>query len=370
MQSPSEQFQEAEMLESGALRRTPAAAKDVVGGDDPRAAIWELLRGQWRFSALYAFVDLDIAGWLRDGPLSAAQLAGRSGADRLALARLLRTATGLGVVRTVPAADGPRYALTPAGETLCGDVPRSMRSVVIPQGAPDFLEAMGSLAEAVRDGKSPFAARFGSMYGYLEEHPEARHHFDAHMATRSRSIAEAVVDRYDFAGIGTIADVGGGVGTVLAAILEANPALRGILFELEPVIPRARKELEAQGVAGRCELVAGDFFTSVPVADAYVLSNIVHNWDDEMALRVLRNVRAAVPAHGRVLLLDIMLPGDDEPHLGKELDMRMLALYDGARERGEQEYLGLVAAAGLRTGRVIELPYALSLIEAWPADAE
>ncbi|MFC5754119.1 methyltransferase [Actinomadura rugatobispora] len=349
------------------LETTTVRDKNVVDDDDPRAQIWEVLRGQWRFSALYAFVDLELADRLGSGPLTVDTLAERCGGDRLALSRLLRTAAGLGIVRSVPGEDGlGRYALTPAGETLRTDVPRSMRSVVIPQGAPDFLEAMGSLAEAVRDGRSPFATRFGTMYGYLEQHPEARHHFDAHMSTRSRSIAEAVVAEYDFSGIGVIADLGGGVGTVLATILRAAPNLRGLLFELEPVVARAAGFLADQGVADRCELVAGDFFTSVPAADAYILSNIVHNWDDDGALRILTNMREVMPDHGRALLLDILLPEDDRPHLGKDLDMRMLALYDGARERGEDEYLALLGKAGLRPNRVIELPYALSLIEALP----
>jgi SAM-dependent methyltransferase len=351
-----------------ATREIPLSDKDVVDGSDPRAVIWQLLRGQWRFSALYAFVDLDLAGRLRDGPLTVPELAERVGGDRVALGRLLRTAAGIGVVRTVVPENGvERYALTPAGETLRDDVCRSMRPVVIPQGTPDFLEAMGSLADAVRNGRSPFVAEYGSMYGYLERHPEARPHFDGHMSTRSRSIAEGVVAEYDFTAITTIADVGGGVGTILATILEANPGMRGILFELESVIGRAGDFLAAQGVADRCELVTGDFFVSVPQADAYVLSNIVHNWNDDDALRILRNLRAAMPEHGRALLLDILLPEDDRPHLGKELDMRMLALYDGARERGEEEYLTLLGKAGLRHSQVIELPYALSLIEAFPA---
>jgi DNA-binding HxlR family transcriptional regulator len=347
------------------MQKTRLSEKDVVDRDDPRALIWELLRGQWRFSALYAFVDLDLACWLGDGPLSVAALAERSGLDRAALARLLRTVASLGVVRTVKSESEPdRYALTPAGETLREDIHRSMRSVVIPQGAPHFLEAMGSLAYAVRNGKSPFAAQHGSMYSYLDGHPEARHHFDAHMATRSRSIAEAVVATYDFTGIGAIADLGGGVGTILATVLRATPGLRGLLFELEPVIASARAFLKAEGVADRCDLIVGNFFTSVPRADAYMLSNIMHNWNDEDALRILHNLRAVIPDQGRVLFLDILLPADDEPHLGKELDMRMLALYDGARERTKEEYLALLDKACLRISGVTELPYALSLIEA------
>jgi SAM-dependent methyltransferase/DNA-binding HxlR family transcriptional regulator len=350
------------------LEALTGTAKDVVSSEDPRSNVWEMLRAQWRFSALYAFVELDLAGSLSDGPRTVEQIAEQGRLHPVALARLLRTAASMGLVSTMREANRPvDYALTPVGETLRSDAPRSMRSVVIPQGAPDFLQAMGSLNEAVRTGKSPFASQFGSLYGYFASHPEARHHFDAHMATRSRSIAEAAVAAYDFGGISTIADIGGGVGTVLATILRSQPAMRGVLFELAPVLAEAATFLSAEGVADRTELVSGDFFAAVPAAaDAYLLSNIVHNWNDEDALVILRNVRAVLPENGRVLLLDILLPEDDRPHLGKELDMRMLALYDGAQERLEGEYMALLDKAGLRPARVIELPYALSLIEAVP----
>lgn len=347
-----------------------AGARDVVSADDPRAAIWELIRGQWRFSALYAFVDLELADRMADAAVSVGELADRAGLDAPALGRLLRTNAALGVVRTVgpAAADGlsHRYELTATGRTLCAADERSMRSVVIPQGAPEFVTAMASLADAVRTGRAPFADRFGSFYGYLDANPEARAHFDAHMATRSRTIAQAVAERYDFTGIGRLADIGGGLGTILAVLLRANPGLHGLLFDLAPVIARAKGFLAGEGVLERCELVEGDFFAEVPSADAYVLSNIVHNWADEAALRILRGVRAAVPAHGRVLLLDMLLTDDDRPHLGKELDMRLLALHQGGRERTATQYLGLLDAAGLEPARVIELPFALSLIEAFP----
>ncbi|QNP75108.1 hydroxyneurosporene methyltransferase [Streptomyces roseirectus] len=346
----------------------PPAPDSVVDGDDPRALVWDIIRGEWRFSALYAFVALDLARWLRDGPLDVAELARRCGADAGALARLLRTNAALGVVRTVSVREGRRcYALTPAGLTLHGGAEHSMRSVVIPQGAPDFREAMGSLAEAVRAGRSPFVTRFGSLYAYLEGDPEARGHFDAHMATRSRTIADAAVARYDFSGVSCLVDVGGGVGTILAAVLKANPRVRGVLFELEHVLPGAREFLASEGVLDRCELVAGDFFRSVPRADAYLLSNVLHNWSDTDAIAIGRTVVSAMSGAGRCLFLDMLLPEDDRPHLGKDLDMRMLALHPGGRERGRAEYLALLREAGLVAERVVDLPYALSLIEAVPA---
>ncbi|MFC9848524.1 methyltransferase [Streptomyces sp. NPDC060223] len=339
-------------------------AKDVVDESDPRALIWDLLRGQWRFSALYAFVDLDVAGALCDGPLPVPELAEKLGVDRVALGRLLRTVAALGVVRSEDVAGTPRYRLTPAGESLCADAPGSMRSVSLLQGAPDLLDAMGSLAAAVRDGCSSFAARFGSFYGWLATSPESRKHFDIFMTTRSRAIAEAAVAAIDLSGIGTLADIGGGKGTVLATALRVTPGMRGLLLDLEPVMAGAREFMAEQGMADRCEFVVGDFFQAVPKADAYLLSNIVHNWDDDDALRLLGNIRRELPKHGRVLLLDMLLPEGDAPHLGKEMDMRLLALYDGGRERGEQEYLALLGKAGLSVERVVELPYALSLIEA------
>ncbi|MFJ7277128.1 methyltransferase [Kitasatospora sp. NPDC098663] len=352
----------------GQVKDMVGQVKDVVGGDDPRAVIWEVIRGQWRFSALYAFVELDLARWLSERPMGVSELAGLCALDEGALARLLRTNATLGVVRSVPdGKGGSRYALTEAGRTLDAGDERSMRSVVIPQGAPDFMDAMGALADAVRTGKSPFGAKFGSFYAYLDSHPEARQHFDAHMVTRSRAIAEAVVARYDFAGIGSFADIGGGAGTILATVLHANAELHGVLFELPSVVAGAQAFLAAELVIDRCEVVAGDFFKAVPTADAYLLSNIVHNWADDTAVTILRNVRSAMPDHGRVLLLDMLLPDDDRPHLGKELDMRMLALHQGGRERTEAEYFGLLREADLTVRRVVELPFALSLIEAVPA---
>jgi hypothetical protein len=339
--------------------------KDVVGQDDPRALIWDLLRGQWRFSAVYALVDLDVAGALRDGPLSVDEIAERCGLDPVALGRLLRTVAALGLVRTVPDRTG-RYALTEAGEFLRADVHGSMRSVTLLQGAPDLLDAMGALAVAVREGRSSFAARYGSFYGWLAENPYFRKHFDTFMTTRSRSIADAVVASYDFTGIETLADLGGGRGTVLSTALRATPGMRGLLLDLEQVMAGAREFLAAEGVADRCELVVGDFFEAVPEADAYLLCNIVHNWDDDDALRILGHVRRGVPAGGRVLLLDMLLPDGDVPHLGKEMDMRLLALYDGGLERCEADYLALLGKAGFRVGQVIDLPYALSLVEAHP----
>jgi hypothetical protein len=159
----------------------------------------------------------------------------------------------------------------------------------------------------------------------------------------------------DFSGAQTLVDVGGGQGTFLAAILSVNPAMRGILLDLDRSIPLARKYLADSGVGDRCDFVAGDFFKAVPAGgDTYFVAHIVHNWDDEQVLTILRGVRTVIPGHGRLLLLEQVLPDDDRPHFGKDVDIRLLTLHSG-RERTLAEYSALLKAAGFSTGEVIEL---------------
>lgn len=334
--------------------------------DGSTAPVWEIIRGLWRFTALHAMVELGCADELRDGPLPAGELARRCGADSAALERVLRTLAGTGLL----ASPAPGvYALTAAGATLRSDAPASMRPAVLCNGEEGSWYAMGALASTVRSGRSAFMERYGSLYEYLADRPVLGRLFDEFMRLRSLPLATGVAEVYDFSRIGTVVDVGGGQGTFLTAILRAHPHVRAVLYELPQVLPGAREQLTAAGVADRCELVAGDFFESVPAgADAYLLANIVHNWDDENALRIVKNVRAALPDHGRVLLVDMVLPDDDRAHLGKDLDMRMLALFGGGRERTESEYHDLLARADLRGRQVAELSaLQLSLIEAVPA---
>lgn len=335
---------------------------------DPQAAapVWEIIRGLWRFTALHAMTELGCADELRDGPLSTAELARRCGADPAALERVLRTLAGAGLL--VSPAPG-RYALTPAGATLRRDAPASTRPAVLCNGEAGSWYAMGALTDTVRTGRSAFMARYGSLYEYLSARPALGRLFDEFMRARSLPLAAGVAEGYDFSRVGTVVDVGGGQGTFLAAILRAHPHVRAVLYELPHVLPGARDRLAAAGVADRCELVAGDFFAAVPAgADVYLLANIIHNWDDERALRILENVRAALPEHGRVLFVDMVLPDDDRAHMGKDLDMRMLALFGPGRERTESEYLGLLARVGLHGRRLAELSaLQLSLIEAVPA---
>jgi SAM-dependent methyltransferase len=329
---------------------------------DPRAPIWDLLSGSWKFAALHAFVDLRCADHLQDGPLTVEELADRAQADPTSLGRLLRTAAALRLVTTVRPGT---YALTDSGAVLCATSVDSMRPGVVVIGEPTSWAAMGALAETVRSGKSPIATEYGSLYEYYHQHPELLQAFEAWMTSRSRDFARDLVAAHDFAGVHTIADIGGGSGTILAAVLEAAPQARGILFELAHVLPGAKDYLATRGLTERCDLVAGDFFTAVPAgADVYLLGSVIHNWDDDDALRILRSVREAITGDGYALFLDFLLPDDDQPHIGKFMDMRMLAVFGGGRERTRAQYLALLDRAGLRADQITALPAGAALIRA------
>jgi O-methyltransferase domain len=327
---------------------------------NPNATVWDIVRGLSRFGAVHAMVDLRCADHLKkDGPLTTEELSARCNADPVQLGRVLRMTAALGLLTQVSPG---RYGLTASGETLCEDSPNSMRPAVLAHAEEGSWIAMNAIPQTVRIGRTRFMEEYGSHYDYLAAHPEANEVFNEFMRLRSEPGGAAVATRYDFTEINSLVDVGGGKGTLLAAILQANR-----VRERDQVIPDAKANLTARGLADRCEFVVGDFFRSAPKgADAYLLGSVIHNWDDAVAARILETVRAAVPDHGRVLLVDAALPDDDRPHVGKELDVRMMVLFGGGRERTESEYFGLLTGAGLNGRIVAALPIGLSLIEALP----
>ncbi|GAA3135494.1 hypothetical protein GCM10020001_067700 [Nonomuraea salmonea] len=185
------------------------------------------------------------------------------------------------------------------------------------------------------------------------------------MAARAVPFTEGLSERYAFPATGTMVDVAGGKGHILATVLRANPGLRGVLMDLEHVVDHARQALAEEGLAERTEVVAGDFFAAVPSGgDVYLLASILHNWDDEDCVKILTNVRTAMNPGGRVLILEVVLPDDERPHLGKDIDLRMLAIFNGGAERSRDEYAALLGRAGLAMSDVVELGSGASLIEA------
>jgi SAM-dependent methyltransferase len=327
--------------------------------------LWGAVGDISRFAALLTMAELGVADHLAHGPLDTDELARRCGAHAPSLRRVMRELAGLGVVRST----GPdTHDLTEKGTALRSDVPDSVRSSIRMLGEEGFWYAMGMLPATVRDGSSAFVKRYGHLYDHLGENPATSKMFDDYMTARAIPFTEGLAKRYDFPENATMVDVAGGKGHILATVLHANPHMRGILFDLEHVVDRARQTLAAEGLAERSEVVSGDFFAGVPAgADVYLLASVLHNWDDEDAVKILRNVRQAMHPEGRVLVLEVALPDDEEPHLGKDIDLRMLAIFNGGTERSRDEYASLFAQAELALSDIVELGSGASLIEAKPS---
>ena len=232
--------------------------------------------------------------------------------------------------------------------------------------AEEQYRAWGELLHSVRTGEMAFDHQFGTGYfAYLAQHPEADRVFNEAMTGWTHQLVGAVVDTYDFSPFKTTVDVGGGYGTLLAAILRRNPGARGILFDQPHVVASAEEHLATSGVAARCTAVGGDFFAAVPAGDAYALAQILHDWDDERCVVIFEQCRRAMSDHGKLLVVELVLPRGDEAFFGKWLDLHMLVLL-GGRERTAAEYDALFRAAGFELARVVPTPPGPSVVEAVP----
>ena len=250
-------------------------------------------------------------------------------------------------------------------QALRSDSREMQRPFAIMAGA-EFYQTWGHLLHSVRTGEEGCRKAFGaSWFEYLTQRPDRHAIYDAAMMAVHGRETEPVLDACDFSRFGTVADIGGGNGSALAVILKRHPRLKGILFDLPGVAERARPLLAAAGVGDRCEVVAGDFFQSVPRADAYVLRHVIHDWEDEDAVAILRNCRKAMRPEGRVLVVETVIPPGNEMCFGKWLDLMMLLV--GGRERTEQQYRRLFAAAQLDLAGIVQTTADVSVIEGVPA---
>ena len=326
------------------------------------AAMFRLITGFWVSQAVGVAAALGIADQLEGGPRHGDDLARAVGADPDALQRLLRMLASLGVFAEV--APGT-FGQTPLSETLRSDVPGSLRAYAMMQCAPGRWLPWGRLLDSIRSGR-PMAREALGMehFAYYAQHPDEAAFFNAGMAEVSAWAAGVVLRVYDFSRTRVVADVGGGHGSLLAAILRAAPGARGILFDLPRVIATARPGIAAQGLADRCELVAGDFFEAVPEgADLHLLQQVVHNWDDAEAARLLGNCHRALPPGGKLVLVEMIVPSDNRPSEAHLMDLNMLVNL-GGRQRTEAEYRSLLQAAGFRMERAIPTQTPFYVIEA------
>jgi hypothetical protein len=325
-----------------------------------RDTLWRMTTAYQVSQAIHVAATLGIADLLEDGARSADELAEATGTHPPALYRTLRALASVGVF--AEETDG-RFGLTPLAEHLRTDAPGSLRSWAMLMGRPYFFTSWGHLLHSVKTGEAAFPEVYGTTaWEYRAAHPEEGAIFDAAMTGLSGAEAEAVVRSYDFSAIGILVDVGGGEGALLAAILAANPALRGVLFDQPHVVAGAGPLLEQAGVADRCEVVGGSFFEGVPEgADAYLLKSIVHDWDDASAIEILRKCRAAMADTGRLLLVERGIRPGNEPDPAKFIDLMMLVML-GGRERTADEYGRLYAEAGFRLTNIIPATGSLLVI--------
>ncbi|OBF60372.1 hydroxyneurosporene methyltransferase [Mycobacterium sp. 852002-50816_SCH5313054-b] len=326
------------------------------------AAMMEMIIANWTSQAITAVAQLGVADALADGPLPIDQLAARVGADADALGRLLRALVGKGIFRH--RRDG-RYELNSLAGTLRSDAPISMTWAAQFYGSAEQRERWTLLVDSIRAGRTVVPAlRGAASFDYFDRYPELANLFNQTMTSVSELTDGPVVAGYDFGAYPTIVDVGGGHGPLLAAILAGAPASRGVLYDLPPVVAQAPKLLRERNVADRVSVAEGSFFDSVPGGgDAYILKNIIHDWPDDKAVQILRNVRAAAGPHATVLLVELVIPGHDRDFPGKWVDLEML-LNLGARERTAAEYRDLLGQAGFRVTRVVQTASPLSVVEA------
>jgi SAM-dependent methyltransferase len=350
--------QAQELLRQGAAsdHAGRAGADRAAGGAEPtneeRAAAAAVLPMAWGIHisrAVHVVAELGIADLLAGGPMTVAQLAQATQAHEPSLYRVLRLLASLGVLAEQ---DHRSFSLTVLGDRLRAGVPASMRSQAILTDIS--LRAWEPIVETVKTGKPGMEIAYGmSGFEFLAAHPDLARKFQAAMSERTAAFARSVADRYDFSPIQTVADIGGGTGTLLAAILTARRQLRGILPDRPPVAADAAGVLAAAGVADRCQIVPGDFFQGVPDgADAYILANVLHDWDDADSVRILGACRRAMAEGGRLLIVERLIPdnpADAVPVLLSDLNMLVVT---GGRERTTAEYGQLLAEAGLSMAKV------------------
>lgn len=326
----------------------------------PKVRMQQMVAGYWISQAIYAAATFGIADLVKDGPRSAADLAKATGTNTEFLYRLLRALASVGVF--AEDAQG-KFMLTPMAEFLRSDSPSAIRPYALMAGDEQY-RVWGNLVEGVRTGENMFEKTIGlPIFDYLTQHPEKGKIFDGAMTGIHGEETQQVLDAYDFSKIRVLADVGGGNGLNLIAILKKYPLMRGILFDLPQVIERARPNFVAAGLGDRCQLVAGNFFESVPKgADACLMRHIIHDWDDAKSIQILKNCHAALPQDGKLLLVESVIPAGNEPCFAKFLDLAMM-LIPGGKERTEIEYRQLYEASGFSLELVVATASEINVVE-------
>jgi len=316
----------------------------------------------WAGKAAAVAASLRIPDVLAHGPKTADEVAVAIGANASAVYRLMRGIASVGVLVAEP---GRRFALTPVGELLRSDVPGSMRSVLVAEMAPGHWLPWGDLENAVRTGKpsAPTALGMG-LWDYYKKNAEEGFHFAQAMSGVSSMAMQAVLAAYSFAGARKVVDIGGSHGSFLAAVLQRESAARGVLFDRPEVIEGAGATLVGAGVADRVERIGGSFFESAPAGgDTYLLKHILHDWNDDECVKILRCVREAMAPAARVVVVEMLISDKGPPSPAPLLDLNMLVMLSG-KERTADEFGALFAKAGLALSSVTPTHSPFAVVEA------
>ena len=321
----------------------------------PVESLLQLSAGYYVSRALHAVTELGVADALGDAPHPTVALADKTGAHAGALDRVLRLLAQYGVFEYN---DGV-VTHTPLSRMLRQDHPQSMRSLVRMFGLPGFWATVGELHSAVRTGE-PSANRAlpGGIWGYLKQNPDASRIFGEAMTGKAQGHIAGILKTYDFSGLGVIADVGGGHGHLIQAIVAATPAVKGVLFDQPQVVEEAQVR-----ASDRLHIIGGDFFHDpLPEADAYILMEVIHDWDDEASRKIIAAVRRAARPNAKLLLIEALLPNDSSPNWPTTLDIVMLTI--GGRQRALREYSDLMRDSGFAMTRDVDTQSGISIIEA------
>lgn len=334
----------------------------------PSAAMLNLINGFQVARALYIAARLRLADVVNDGASDCTALAALTQTDAPSLYRVMRVLVSAGVFEMD--AQGT-VTMNPLAQTLLSDAPGSLRAWAISQIGDDPYKAWGELLYSVQTGGVAFERVFGcDSWTHRAKHPQSAKDFDEGMASFVSTHNEALLASYPFGAFGTVVDVGGGDGMLLATLLAAHPAMQGVLFEQPRVTEKASRRMAASGLTARCGVMAGDMFESVPAGgDAYILSRVLHDWNDEHAIAILRNCRQAMAPRGKVLLVERVIPARIENSTAMRVlvasDLHMMVM-NGGRERTEAQYCALFAAAHLKLTRVVPAGTAMNVIEGVP----
>lgn len=340
-----------------------SAAPERYKQPPPQEAMFQIILNFWMSRAVYIIAKLGIADLLKDGPKTINELAAATTTHAPSLYRVLRALSSVGVLKMQ---DG-KFELTPMSELLVTDAPGSVRWFMVSELGEEHYPAWGNLMHSVKTGEIAFDNFFGmDIWEYFAKNPEQGALFNNSMSGMTAVVNEAITSSYDFSGFRKLVDVGGGHGGLITGILKKNPNLDGVVFDSPEVIGGTREKIASAALSDRCETVGGDFFQSVPAGgDAYILKWIIHDWDDEKSIRILKNCRQHMSADSRLIVVDAVVPETNEPDFSKFFDLNMLVM-TGGKERTEAEFRQLFQSAGFKLLRVIPTDLPTSIVEGQP----